>query len=303
MASKQNVVCAILLCIVYTCSSASANSGAQQKPISVVLKGRVVCHACSLDEENFSDAGYIISGAVVAVECRAGLNRKTNAGLVSIEGKTDKNGEFKVELPGSIISSILLCSSSSDDHNPTLKGYCSARLLSSSPQEKCNVPSSTTSSSDQLIFTSDGNGIRTFTFPSLSYHSGSKLCSHKDITISSDHESLQAGRALHEVGTGSSSDKDALFPHGNLPPLPKSVLGFPPLDLPLPLPPHLFLNFPPLPLDLPLPLPPQPFLNCPPLPVSVPLIPASISPLPAGIPFPYPPPFPSTIPSRFHKLP
>nr|ABK26099.1 unknown [Picea sitchensis] len=277
MASKQNVVCAILLCIVYTCSSASANSGAQQKPISVVLNGRVVCHACSLDEENFSDAGYIISGAVVAVECRTGLNRKTNAGLVSIEGKTDKNGEFKVELPGSIISSILLCSSSSDDHNPTLKGYCSARLLSISPQEKCNVPSSTTSSSDRLIFTSDGNGIRTFTFPSLSYHSGSKLCS--------DHESLQAGRALHEVGTGSySSDKDALFPHGNLPPLPKSVLGFPPLDLPLP-------------------LPPQPFLNFPPLPVSVPPIPASISPLPAGIPFPYPPPFPSTIPSRFHKLP
>nr|ABK26527.1 unknown [Picea sitchensis] len=65
MASKQNVVCAILLCIVYTCSSASANSGAQQKPISVVLKGSVVCHACSLDEENFSDAGYIISGKIL----------------------------------------------------------------------------------------------------------------------------------------------------------------------------------------------------------------------------------------------
>lgn len=311
MASKQNVVCAILLCIVYICSLASANTGAQQKPISVVLKGSVVCHACSLDEENCSDTSYTIPGAVVAVECTSGLNRKTNAGIVSIEGKTDKNGEFKVELPSSIISSILLCSSL-DDHNSILKGYCSAKLLSSR-QEKCNVPSSVTSSSDRLIFTSEGNGIRTFTFPSLSYHPGSKLCSdQKDITISSDRESLQAGRALHEIGTGSSSNMDAMFPHGNLPPLPKlafgfpplgllhppplpkSVLGFPPLNLPqLPPLPNSVLGFPPL--DLPLP-PPQTFLNFPPLPGSLP-------PLPAGVPFPQPPPIPSTIPPRFDAKP
>lgn len=298
MASKQNVVFAILLCIVYTCSSVSAKSEAQQKLISVVLKGRVVCgHACSLDEEKSSDTSDLISGAVVAVECRAGLNRKTNAGSVSMEGKTDRNGEFRVQLPGSIVSPMLLCSS--NDRNSPVKGYCSARLLSS-PQEKDNVPSSGTSSSDQLIFTSEGNGIRTFTFPSLSYHSGSKLCSHK---ILSDHESLRAGRALHEVNTGSSSNRAPLFPS----PLPKAVLGFPPLQFPLPPLPKPVLGFPPLilpppipksvlgfpPLDLPL---PSPFLNFPPFPLSIP-------PLPAGIPFPQSSPFPSTVAPRFRKRP
>jgi hypothetical protein len=65
MASKENVVRAILLGIVCTCSLASANYGTPEKPISVVLKGRVVCDACSLDEINFSDTSDIISGKIL----------------------------------------------------------------------------------------------------------------------------------------------------------------------------------------------------------------------------------------------
>ena len=138
---------------------------------------------------------------MVAVECNRGLNRKTRADqLVSIEGETDENGEFKVELPSSIVSSILL-SSSLTDHNSILKGYCSARLVSS-PHEKCNVPFPIRSSSDQLSLTSDCNGIRTFTFPSLSYRSQSKLC---------------------VISAGSSSDPLLHLPHDPRPP----VLGFP----------------------------------------------------------------------------
>ena len=135
---------------------------------------------------------------MVAMECNHGLNRKTRVDqLVSIEGETDENGEFKVELAGSIVSSILV-SASLTDHNSILKGYCSARLVSS-PHEKCNVPFPFRSPSDQLSLTSDCNGIRTFTFPSLSYRSQSKLC---------------------VITAGSSSDPLLHLPHD-------PVLGFP----------------------------------------------------------------------------
>ena len=211
--------------------------------------------------------------AAVAVKCSHGLNRKTGADLVSMEGKTDENGEFKVELPRSIISSILL--SYSADHNSTLKGYCSARLLSN-PPEKCNVPFPVTSSSDLLTLKSDCHGIRTFTFPSLSYRSQSKLCSHSDATCSSGHKSLPAGRVLHELSKESSSGMDFSFPHTIFPPLPKPVFGFPPLNLPHPQPnPRL----PPLHL-------PQPVLGFPPLHLPQPVL--GFPPLPAGTPIPGP---------------
>jgi len=64
MVSKENVVRAILLGIVCTCSLASANYETPEKPISVVLKGRVVCDAHSWDEVDFSDSSDKISGKV-----------------------------------------------------------------------------------------------------------------------------------------------------------------------------------------------------------------------------------------------
>ena len=62
MASK--VVCAILLGFVYSCTLATASYGAQEEPISVVLKGRVVCDACSSHEKNILDISDIISGMI-----------------------------------------------------------------------------------------------------------------------------------------------------------------------------------------------------------------------------------------------
>eukprot|EP01018_Ginkgo_biloba_P017126 Gb_35756 [translate_table: standard] len=107
--------------------------------------------------ESIESAGYgeeklsnvVVVGASVALKCS--INRKTTS--VFAEGKTDEYGDFTVEVPSVF-------------HLDERINRCSVQILSS-PEESCNIPSTTSSS--KLVLTSNLNGIRTYSAGSLSY--------------------------------------------------------------------------------------------------------------------------------------
>ncbi|KAH9316313.1 hypothetical protein KI387_024940, partial [Taxus chinensis] len=76
---------------------AETRSGSYQQDI--IVKGTVFCDKRM--ENTFSDSDYFLRGVLVSVECNINSNRKWKSSdvIVSVEGETDENGEFKVELP------------------------------------------------------------------------------------------------------------------------------------------------------------------------------------------------------------
>ncbi|XP_057842463.1 extensin [Cryptomeria japonica] len=268
MASKAFYVAPMLLLgilILFVSTFASASSRISyeegiQKPNSVVVKGSVFC------ETQLSENAYFLSGALVAVECSISSNRKwkTTSEMVSVEGETNEDGEFRVEIP--II------------HNLNPGRSCSVRLVSS-PHESCNIPS--ISESTQLILiSSDSSGIQTYASTPLSYSPSQQV-----IITSIPH------RRVLQLPSIPPLPKVSLPPLPSIPPLPK--LSVPPLpsNPNVVAPPLPKLSFPPLPNA-----PSFPKLSVPPLP-SVPTLPKlSVPPLPSVSPLPKlsVPPLPST---------
>ncbi|KAH9316315.1 hypothetical protein KI387_024942, partial [Taxus chinensis] len=128
---------------------AATSSGSYQQDI--IVKGAVFCD--KRVENPISDSAYFLPGVLVSVECNINSNRKWKSSdvTVSIEGETDENGEFKVELP------------IKQNFNPMRS--CSVRLRRS-PHESCNIPSMSASSHLTL---SSFNGIQSYVSPPLSY--------------------------------------------------------------------------------------------------------------------------------------
>ncbi|GLJ33325.1 hypothetical protein SUGI_0670420 [Cryptomeria japonica] len=247
--------------ILFVCTFASASyEEGIQKPNSVVVKGSVFC------DTQLSKTAYFLPGALVAVECSISSNRKwksTNE-MISVEGETNEDGEFRVELP--IIQNL----------NPGRS--CSVRLLSS-PHESCNIPS-ISESAQLILISSDSVGIQTYDSTPLSYSPSQQV-----IITSTPH------RRVLQLPSIPPLPKVSLPPLPSIPPLPK--ISVPPLPSipnvvasPLPK-----LSFPPLPNA-----PSFPKLSVPPLP-SVPTLPKlSVPPLPSVSPLPKfsVPPLPNT---------
>jgi len=176
---------------------------------SVVIVAKVFCDTCL--EDRFSENGYAISGASIAVECF--LNRKTMT--VPIIGETDDDGVFMVELPSSIFLSA-------DQLN-----QCLVRPRNS-PEESCRIPSK--SAPSKLTLQSDSNGVLTYSAGSFSYRPETvpSSCYREDsfptvkgqATAKNVDQSLKAGQ---ETLTNPRLPKfePATFPNFGIPPLPQ----------------------------------------------------------------------------------
>ncbi|GLJ33327.1 hypothetical protein SUGI_0670450 [Cryptomeria japonica] len=269
--------------ILFTSNFASASyEEGIQKPNNVVVKGSVFC------DTQLSETAYILPGALVAVDCSINSNRKWKSGhsMVYVEGETDVNGEFTVELP--------------TIQNLHPRKSCSVKLLSS-PHELCDIPSITTSS--QLVLTSSNpNGMHIYVSTPLSYR---KSKQYANLSSLLRRRALQAPPLLGipplpkftfpPLPSVPSLPKFSVPPLPSIPPLPKVSVPplptIPPLNIPnvvappLPNPPTLpKLSVPPLPSGPALPklnVPPLPKLSVPPLPSTPPLHKLSVPPLPS----------------------
>eukprot|EP00253_Pinus_taeda_P003404 PITA_03404 len=270
---------AVLAFLLTYFSLAGATTYASQgKASSVVVVGKVFCDTCL--EDRLSENGYVISGASIAVECE--LNRKMMT--ISFLGKTDENGEFRLELPSDIFQST-------DQLN-----NCWARPRNS-PYDSCNIPR--ISEPPKLSLQSASNGVVTYSAGSFSYR-------HETVPPSCYSEDLLAmirGRAMTEDVDQSSKAGQRTPTIPSLPPasLP-SVPPLPKFTIP-PLP-----SVPPLPKTPPLPsIPPLPKMSplpsAPPLPKISPLPQFSVPPLPKISPLPGAPPLPKISPLPHFSVP
>jgi len=161
-----------------------------------------------------------MAGASVAVECRDGHG--TTKPRFRKEVKTDRHGEFKVQLPFSV-----------SKHVKRIKG-CTVKLINSS-EPYCAVASAATSSSLRLKSRKQGLHIFSAGFFSFKPLKQPNLCNQKP--------SIQNEKGLDSVKTVFHPKIDPSFPPplqdpktpgGLLPPLP-GLPDLPPLLPPLPL--------------------------------------------------------------------
>lgn len=125
----------ITLNISFSCISEARHQPNTHKPSAIVV-GAVFCETCFQDD--MSKGSHYISGATVAVECAEGASRPS----FYKEIKTDKQGNFKVQLPFSI-----------SKHVKKIEG-CTVKLVKSS-EPYCAVASTATSS---LVHLNDKKG-------------------------------------------------------------------------------------------------------------------------------------------------
>ncbi|RDX64631.1 hypothetical protein CR513_56795, partial [Mucuna pruriens] len=105
----------LVLFLSLTYGSVSETSHHKKLPSAVVI-GTVYCDTCF--QHGFSGRSHFISGASVAVECKAGKSVPS----FKQEVKTNEHGKFKVKLPFKVRK-----------HTKRIKG-CTVKLISS------NVP-------------------------------------------------------------------------------------------------------------------------------------------------------------------
>ncbi|XP_027358643.1 proline-rich extensin-like protein EPR1 isoform X2 [Abrus precatorius] len=129
----------VILFLSLTYASLSDASYDKKLPSAVVV-GTVYCDTCF--QHDFSKESHFISGASVAVECKDG----TSIPRFKQEVKTDKDGEFKVQLPFRVRK-----------HVRRIKG-CTFKLISSN-EPHCAVASATASSSMILKTRKEGEHI------------------------------------------------------------------------------------------------------------------------------------------------
>ncbi|VFQ58454.1 unnamed protein product [Cuscuta campestris] len=143
MSCKKNWVWIIFLVGLVVLNYGCFSEARRHNPSEAVLVGTVYCNTC----QHFSKPSPSISGASIAVEC--GSSEKCPR--FGKEVKTDRNGEFKVKLPFSVIKLA-----------KKTKGFCSVKLISSSDEPFCAGTASspaTSTSSIHLIETKQGKQI------------------------------------------------------------------------------------------------------------------------------------------------
>ncbi|KAF3775990.1 Major pollen allergen Lol p 11 [Nymphaea thermarum] len=256
---------------------ASAQHGRGGNPSAVVI-GTVFCDTCS--QRRFSSTSHFISGATVAIECGDGKGRS----IFKQEVRTDRRGEFKVELPFPV------------NHNRRRIKRCSVILVRSSEPD-CSVISNAVSSALKLKSTRGGLHIFSagfFTFKPLHQPD---VCSQKPILTPVKHGAFpfhgvarrgsliaakRSKRSLSGILNPTGFFSPPTIPLIPSPPAfsfpfppnpfqpPPSVLPIPPPANPFPNPfqPPPFFSFPnpPNPFRSPPYFPPIPFLNPPPPP-------------------------------------
>eukprot|EP00253_Pinus_taeda_P001290 PITA_01290 len=257
--------------ICYLSLTGASTYAEQERDSSVVVVGKVFCDTCL--ENRLSGNGYFVSGASIAVECA--LNRKTMT--LSMIGETDENGEFRVELPSSILQSA-------DQLN---KCWVTPR---NSPLVSCNIPS--TAAPSKLTLQSASNGVVTYSAGLFSYR-------HETVPPSCYSKDLLAMIRGREMAEKADESSKAGQQTPTIPSLPK----LPPTSLPS-VPPFPKLATPPLPSVPPLPkAPPLPSIP----PTSLPSVPPfpklATPPLPSVPPLPKTPPLPSIPPTSLPSVP
>ncbi|XP_022134152.1 proline-rich protein 4-like [Momordica charantia] len=188
---------------------------------SAVIVGTVFCDTCS--QEKLSKTSRFISGATVAVECGNGGPKPS----FREEVKTDKRGEFKVDLPVSV-----------SRHVKTIEG-CSVNLIRSS-EAYCAVAAAATSSSFELKSRNQGTHFFSagfFTFKPLKHPN---ICTQKPYS-NTFHDMKQALPMLDYPALPTPIENPTIVPnvpriYDNLPPLP-FLPRLPPLPQLPPLPP------------------------------------------------------------------
>ncbi|OWM84710.1 vegetative cell wall protein gp1 [Punica granatum] len=132
----------VLLFLSSAVFGASEGTGHGNKKLpSAVVVGTVYCDTCF--QQGFSKASRFLSGASVAVECKAGPSGQ----VFRQEVKTNKQGEFRVKLPFSVAKHVRKIKS------------CSVELISSN-EPYCSVASA--ASSDSLRLQSRRQGTHIF---------------------------------------------------------------------------------------------------------------------------------------------
>ncbi|KAL2335384.1 hypothetical protein Fmac_016597 [Flemingia macrophylla] len=216
------------------CSVSEASH--EKKLPSAVVVGTVYCDTCF--QQGLSTKGHLISGASVAVECKAGNSIRS----FKKEVKTNELGEFKVQLPFRVMK------------HAKIINRCTFKIISSNDPQ-CVVASVATSTSMSLKTRKHGEHIFSAGLFSFRPIKEPNFCDKKQSFSNSKTQSLDK----------SQYDKNSVT-NTFLPTIP----FLPPLPQ-IPLPPLPQIPFlPPLP-----PLPPIPFL--PPLPPN-PFLPPNLSP-------------------------
>ncbi|GLJ48586.1 hypothetical protein SUGI_1024940 [Cryptomeria japonica] len=260
---------AVLLLAIITCfAAADALHHDDAHLFSVRIVGTVFCDTCY--KQQFSKNSYFISGASVAVECR---NNKQTPDFRT-EAKTNKYGQFKVELVPSIF------------HSDKQLKRCSVTLLQNEEQKSpCKLVSTANSSSFTLK--SKKGSIHTYSAGFFSYRPQSppSFCS-QDVATDPKSALKASLKSSKDLLPPIPLETPPLVPLPPLPPVDVPSVPLPPLppvDVPL-------VPLPPLPpVDVPLvPLPPLPPVDVPlvPLPPLPPVDVPSLVPLP---PLPVPP--------------
>ncbi|GMI99101.1 hypothetical protein HRI_003579400 [Hibiscus trionum] len=257
-----------LLTLLLTFFIFNGSSEGSHEPAVVV--GTVYCDTCF--HQDFPKATHFISGATVAVECRYG---KSSRPSFRQQVKTNKNGEFRVDLPFSV-----------SKHVKKIRG-CWVKLIKSS-EPYCAVASSAASSSP-LHFKSRKQGTHIFSAGFFTFKPFKQpfLCNQKPSVDGFKQPLNKLPSSVHP--------NQFLPPPIVLPPNPFQ----PPNPLQPPSAPLVPNPLQPPPAPLTPSLPPVPGLTPPPSPPSTPS-PEFPFPLPPPLPLPFPPipPFPGVPPAK-----
>ncbi|MED6125441.1 hypothetical protein PIB30_068622 [Stylosanthes scabra] len=273
----------VILFLTLTLSSDCSHEKKLLPPPTAVVVGTVFCDNCL--QHSFSFGSHFISGASVAVECKDG--RKSKKPRFKKEVKTNKHGEFKVELPFRV-----------SKHAKRING-CTLELISSN-NPNCSMASFSTTSSLTLKSRNQKQHIFSAGLLSFKPTKKPKLCNQSPTT-----KTIQESKDSVYVENRFPPNIDPSFPPPlKDPPSPPTLLPpllplLPPILPPLTPPikegkrvkPSQVSLFPPL---IP-PIVPNPFQ--PP-----PLIPNPFQPPPL-IPNPFQPPSPPLIPNPFQPPP
>ncbi|XP_004491943.1 uncharacterized protein [Cicer arietinum] len=154
----------VILFLIVTFGSFSEASHDKKPLPSAVVVGTVYCDTCF--QQDFSMDSHFISGASVEVECKDGNKISKPTRRFKKQVKTNKHGEFRVQLPFSV-----------SKHVKKIKG-CVVKLISSN-EPYCAVASTATSSSLHLKSKKQGLHIFSAGFFSFKPLKQPNLCNQK----------------------------------------------------------------------------------------------------------------------------
>ncbi|KAL8033018.1 hypothetical protein ABFX02_13G136100 [Erythranthe guttata] len=121
----------------------------EEKLSTVVIGGKLLCHAGAAPNDKTSIQPYPISGAVMGVVC-GGKGKKK--GLIwAGRGSTDSSGEFQIDVPSRLHA------------NPNLENICHVRVLRLPSSSACRQSCTRNHSKKPIKLDSVGEGVRSYT--------------------------------------------------------------------------------------------------------------------------------------------